>query len=135
MSVSIVCQKSEAPLQENKSLQELVITPSPEVARVRMCKNELGDANQPKKNQVRLRVPATIQVAEDRPLDVVIFIDTGSEISLVRRGLISESYMQTAQRPMQLLAANGQPMKGGLRELRVDLRVLGKDTKTKKKFR
>lgn len=65
--------------------------------------------------------------------DVTIFVDTGSEISLVRRGLIPDELLQQARCPIQLLTANGQLMKGGSREVCVELRLTGVEAGVEKK--
>ena len=82
---------------------------------------------------MRLRIPALLKVGDQVTRDVTIFLDTGSEISLVRRGLIPDELLQQARCPIQLMAANGQLMKGGSREVCVELRLTGVEAGVEKK--
>ena len=70
-------------------------------------------------------MPVTITVG-DWSQSVTAFIDTGSEISLVKRGLLPDGLLKKAARPMQLLTASGQPMRGGSREVNSHLKLEGK---------
>lgn len=78
-----------------------------------------------KKKQVRLRIPATLKVGDAWSRDVTIFVDTGSEVSLVKRGLLPDELLRRAQNPLQLLTASGQIMRGGAREVQAILRMAG----------
>ena len=62
--------------------------------------------------QIRLRVPACLAVGANSELGVGVFVETGAEISLVRRGLLPDHLLRPYHRHLQLLAANGQVMKG-----------------------
>ena len=57
--------------------------------------------------------------------EITAFIDTGSEVSLVRRGVLPDDMLQPAERPLQLVTANGQVMRGGMREAKATLELVG----------
>ena len=67
----------------------------------------------------------TLWVGGSWSKDVTVFIDTGSEVSLVKRGLLPEGLLQRAKQPLQLLTASGQPLRGGAREVQADLKMVG----------
>ena len=45
-----------------------------------------------------------------------VFVDTGAQVSLVRRGLFMEESLQPSRRPVRLKVANGEIMGGGIHE-------------------
>ena len=45
-------------------------------------------------------------------------IDTGAEANLIRRGLLPSNLFGAAENPIQLVAANGQRLEGGLGQFR-----------------
>ena len=42
-----------------------------------------------------------------------VLVDTGAQVSLVRRGLFKEEFLQPSRRPVRLKVANGEIMGGG----------------------
>ena len=46
-------------------------------------------------------------------LVVDVLVDTGAQVSLVRRGLLKEDILQPSRRPVRLKVANGEIMGGG----------------------
>ena len=51
---------------------------------------------------------------EEKVVDVLV--DTGAQVSLVRRGFFKEELLQPSQRPVRLKVANGEIMGGGTHE-------------------
>ena len=58
---------------------------------------------------------------EDLVVDVLV--DTGAQVSLVRRGLFKEESLQLSRRPVRLKVANGEIMGGGTHEATITIGV------------
>ena len=56
---------------------------------------------------------------EELVLDVLV--DTGAQVSLVRRGLFKEESLQRSRRPVRLKVANGEIMGGGTHEATISM--------------
>ena len=109
-------------------ISEFVVTPKARVSVIgSLQRGELVESRAGGRvvRQVRLRLPATLTVNKALSLEITTFVDTGSEVSLVRRGLLPEEILQSTHRPVQLVTASGQPLRGGSREAWVDLRFMG----------
>ena len=76
--------------------------------------------------QIRLRVPMTLHAEGGWSKEITAFVDTGSEVSLVRRGVLPDDLLQMAERPMQLVTATRQVMCGGLRQAKATLELVGR---------
>ena len=50
-----------------------------------------------------------------------LVVDTGPQVSLVRRGLFQEESLQPSRRPVRLKMANGEIMRGGTREATISM--------------
>ena len=50
-----------------------------------------------------------------------VLVDTGARVSLVRKGFISEEFLNNSQRPVRLKVANGEIMGGGTHEATIGL--------------
>ena len=50
-----------------------------------------------------------------------VLVDTGAEVSLVRRGLFKEESLQPSRRPVRLKVANGEIMGGGTHEATISM--------------
>jgi hypothetical protein len=106
-------------------------------ARVQPCTKEVqplgsGGCDSSNRRQVRLRVKATLQVDAGPVKEVRIFIDTGSEVNLIRRGILARDQLQPARRPVRLWAANSGTLSGGTLEAPVHLRFVGSEVDKKK---
>ena len=84
---------------------------------------------------IRLRIPVTLSLSNGWSKEISAFIDTGSEVSLIKRGLLPDDSMRPAGRPLQLVTASGQVMRGGAREADTSLGLVGRcfDSGRKKK--
>ena len=51
-------------------------------------------------------------------------VDTGAQVSLVRRGLFKEESLQPSRRPVRLKVANGENMGGGTHEATISMEFL-----------
>ena len=56
---------------------------------------------------------------EEKVVDVLV--DTGAQVSLVRRGLFKEEILQPSRRPVRLKVANGEIMGGGTHEATISM--------------
>ena len=56
---------------------------------------------------------------EEKVVDVLV--DTGAQVSLVRRGLFKEELLQPSRRPVRLKVANGEIMGGGTHEATISM--------------
>ena len=54
-------------------------------------------------------------------LVVDVLVDTGAQVSLVRRGLFKEEFLQPSRRPVRLEVANGEIMGGGTHEATISM--------------
>ena len=54
-------------------------------------------------------------------LVVDVLVDTGAQVSLVRRGLFKEESLQPSRRPLRLKVANGEIMGGGTHEATISM--------------
>ena len=82
--------------------------------------------------QVRLRIAVTLQIPHEADRELLVFIDTGSEVSLIRRGIIPPEHFSPARRPVQLWAANSGTMQGGSTEAKVRLKFVGTEVDKKR---
>ena len=87
----------------------------------------------PKKRHIRLMVPATIQVEGGPEVEVKLFVDTGSEVDLIRPGLVDASLFYRAIQPVRLCAANSGLIVGGKTQVKVNVRIMGVDCDRKTK--
>jgi hypothetical protein len=80
-----------------------------------------------------LRIAAVLQKDEDRRYQALVLLDTGAEVSLIRKGLLPANLFCDAASPFRLIAANNQIVEGG--NLEVELAIhfcgVGKGTRTK----
>jgi hypothetical protein len=90
----------------------------------------LGD-----EKQLCMNVLAILPNGDRKPIKVLI--DTGAEANLIKRGLISSECFTSARSPVNLVAANGQVLEGGKREicLKFDLRQIRDGNELKDKYR
>ena len=79
---------------------------------------------------MRLHVEATITFPESVGPRASIFIDTGSDVCLIRRGIAPVAEMRPAQQPMRLTGANRGAIPGGQFEILANIRLLGEDLNT-----
>ena len=68
--------------------------------------------------QLHLKVPVRCGQEE---LVVDVLVDTGAQVSLIRRGLFKEESLQPSCRPIRLKVANGDIMGGGTHEATISM--------------
>ena len=79
---------------------------------------------------VRLHLEATIGLEGEEKISVKVFIDTGSDVCLIRRGMIPKCHLRPARKPMKLSGANKGTIAGGQFEVVANLRFEGNDPET-----
>ena len=58
-------------------------------------------------------------------------VDTGAEVSIIKKGLVPDSLLMEAKQPLRLVAANSQTMQGGTMEVQVELRLQARNFDTR----
>ena len=81
-----------------------------------------------------LRVAMVLQWGDGQSRQVMALLDTGAEVNLVKHGLLPNSALREATRPLRLLAANNLQLLGGDREALVDICFQGRHVETKELF-
>ena len=84
-----------------------------ELHAVRVVHTPQGD-----ERQLHLKVRVRCRQEE---LVVDVLVDTGAQVSLVRRGLFKEESLQPSRRPVRLKVANGEIMGGGTHEATISM--------------
>ena len=54
-----------------------------------------------------------------------VLVDTGAQVSLVRRGLFKEKSLEPSRRPVRLKMANGEMLGGGTHEATISMEFWG----------
>ena len=72
----------------------------------------------------------TLRPSDGTLIPVDALVDTGAEVNLVRRGLVSDSCLHVGLRPVRILAANQMTLGGNHRQLSCDLLIAGEDEGT-----
>ena len=56
-----------------------------------------------------------------------VLVDTGAQVSLVRKGLFSETFLKPSRRPVRLKVANNEIMAGGTHEATISIEISERD--------
>ena len=84
-----------------------------ELHAVRVVHTPHGDARQ-------LHLKVRVRCGQEE-LVVDVLVDTGAQVSLVRRGLFKDESLQPSRRPVRLKVANGEIMGGGTHEATISM--------------
>ena len=84
-----------------------------ELHAVRVVHTQQGDERQ-------LHLKVRVRCGQEE-LVVDVLVDTGAQVSLVRRGLFKEESLQPGRRPVRLKVANGEIMGGGTNEATISM--------------
>ena len=71
-------------------------------------------------NERQLHLKVRVRCGQEE-LVVDVLVDTGAQVSLVRRGLFKEDSLQPSRRPVSLKVANGEIMVGGTHEATISM--------------
>lgn len=82
-------------------------------------------------NPSHLTVRAGALFKNGQFLSLNVLIDTGAEINIIRRGLVSPDCFQLAQVPVRFLTASGAVLEGGQYDVGCTLKLDGRTTDTK----
>ena len=75
-----------------------------------------------------------LQVGLDFSIPVQVLVDTGSEVNLLRKGLVPDRYFRQASVPMRFVAAKQTTVSGGQREVKCNLKFDTVDPTTRAKI-
>ena len=75
-----------------------------------------------KHRQLHLSVSGVSSAGEERVFEILV--DTGDQVSLVCRGLLSSQSLRRSAAPVTLRVANGEIMEGGLHEAQISLEFI-----------
>ena len=81
---------------------------------------------------VRLHLDGFVNFTNELGPAVSVFIDTGADICLIKRGLVPMSELRPARQPMRLCGANRGAIAGGQFEVSAKIRFMGHDAATGK---
>ena len=73
-----------------------------------------GHLNQPLCHQAKLLVEVVLRFGDGVEQGILALVDTGAEINLLRRGLVSDKYFEKSLKPKRFVTANKEVMDGGL---------------------
>ena len=74
----------------------------------------------PQGEERQLHLKVRVRCGQEE-LVVDVLMDTGAQVSLVRRGLFKEESLQPSRRPVRLKVANGETMGGGTHEATISM--------------
>ena len=74
----------------------------------------------PQGDERQLHLKVRVRCGQEE-LVVDVLVDTGAQVSLVRRGLFEEESLQPSRRPVRLKVANGEIMGGGTHEATISM--------------
>ena len=74
----------------------------------------------PQGDERQLHLKVRVRCGQEE-LVVDVLVDTGAQVSLVRRGLFKEESLQPSRRPVRLKVANGEIMGGGTHEATISM--------------
>jgi hypothetical protein len=77
-----------------------------------------------------LKIPAIAIFQNDQRVHLKILIYTGSEINIIKRGLVSPDLFRLSSKPVRLLTASGSILSGGDYEVRSALNINGRAVNT-----
>ena len=133
-----------APHPHPKSVAEVIRPPSPRVANNKWSPRHqpvggagvkevaiaeyIATASQPdQKNPLNLRVKMQAELEDGATVDLEVLVDTGSEVNIVRRGIINTHLFRESTRPVRFLTASSSIMEGGQREVACQMLIKGID--------
>ena len=96
-----------------RTLEVLMHPDALELHAVRVVHTPHGDERQ-------LHLKVRVRCGQEE-LVVDVLVDTGAQVSLVRRGLFKEESLQPSRRPVRLKVANGEIMGGGTHEATISM--------------
>ena len=76
----------------------------------------------PHGDELQLHLKVRVRCGQEE-LVVDVLVDTGAQVSLVRRGLFKEEFLQPSCRPVRLKVANGEIMGGGTHEATISMEL------------
>ena len=80
----------------------------------------VGVVHTPHGDERQLHLKVRVRCGQEE-LMVDVLVDTGAQVSLVRRGLFKEESLQPIRRPVRLKVANGEIMGGGTHEATISM--------------
>ena len=84
--------------------------------------------------KTKLIIEGVLRLQDGSEVPVSALIDTGAEISLIRKGLVDGKYFHQSSRPKKFLTANEGVLDGGLEEVPCDVVMWGKCCATNENF-
>ena len=80
---------------------------------------------------LRLNINMTMRLASGPLRKITVLMDTGSEVNLIRRGIVGPEHLRPVKRPMKIAAAGMTILSGGDQEVECLLEIPGIERDTK----
>ena len=87
------------------------------------------------KNPLHMKIRARAQFEDGSGTDLCILVDTGSEVNIIRSGLVARSLLTKSASPIKFLTASSEVLVGGEREVQCELLIDGLDRETRTEAR
>jgi hypothetical protein len=125
----------------NSDVPTIVVTPpdSPPVAYLRGGIRTVGERHHPHGDPTGsleryLKLAVTVTTSDGEKFQAKALVDTGAEVSLIKKDLVPEKFFTPAKNPLRLVAANNQKLSGGSLEVVAELQLQARNLENRDKL-